>query len=86
MKHDTAAELLHDYLDGELDEALVERLEGHVNQCVTCRGELDGLRLLLERAAALPRSIEPGRDLWPAIARGHIAPGISQPRASAHGS
>ncbi len=68
MKHDIATELLNDYLDGELDAPLVEDLEGHVKQCVTCRGELEGLRQLLAGAAALPRTIEPGRDLWPAIA------------------
>jgi hypothetical protein len=69
MKHDSATEFLHHYLDGELDTPLVEELERHVQQCVTCRGELEGLRQLLAGAAALPRTIEPARDLWPAIAK-----------------
>lgn len=68
MKHETAAELLNDYLDGELDAPLAEELEGHVHRCVTCRRELAGLRQLLATAATLPRSIEPDRDFWPAIA------------------
>jgi hypothetical protein len=68
MKHDTAVELLNDYTDGELEAPQAEELEEHVRQCVTCRRELEGLRQVLEGAAALPRSIEPATDLWPAIA------------------
>lgn len=68
MKHDTAAELLNNAIDGELAAPLAEELDEHVRQCVTCRRELEGLRQLLEGAADLSRSIEPARDLWPAIA------------------
>jgi len=68
MKHDTATKLLNDSIDGELDTPLAKELAEHVRLCVTCRRELEGLRRLLEGAAALPRSIEPARDLWPAIA------------------
>jgi len=68
MKHDTAIELLDDYVDGELEPSLIEALEGHVQRCVACRREVEGLRKLLEDAAALPRSIEPSTDLWPEIA------------------
>lgn len=68
MKHDTAAELLNDYMDGELAAPLVDELDRHIRQCVTCRRELEGLKQLLEVAAALPRSLEPARDLWPDIA------------------
>lgn len=68
MKHDTATKLLNDSIDGELDTPLARELAEHVRQCVTCRRELEGLRRLLEGAAALPRSIEPARDLWPEIA------------------
>lgn len=68
MKHDSAAELLNDYIDGVLEAPMVTDLQNHVRQCVTCRRELEGLKQVLEGAAALPRVIEPPRDLWPAIA------------------
>lgn len=68
MKHDTAVDLLDDYIDGELEPSLAAELEGHVQGCVACRRELEGLRELLDGAAALPRSIEPSKDLWPRIA------------------
>jgi hypothetical protein len=68
MKHDTAIDLLDDYVDGELEPSRAEALETHVQGCVACRRELDMLRKLLDGAAALPRSIEPSKDLWPEIA------------------
>jgi hypothetical protein len=77
MKHEIATELLNDYHDGELAPPLADELEDHVRQCVTCRRELEGLRQLLKGASALPRSIEPARDLWPAIAE------LTQPFGSA---
>lgn len=80
MKHDIATTLLDDYLDGGLAPPLVEELETHVRQCVTCRGEVEGLRQLLDATAALPRSINPSRDLWTAIAD-QIQPGGKPHRA-----
>lgn len=79
MKHDTAADLLNDYLDGDLEAPQVNELEQHVRQCVTCRRELEGLRQLLRGAAALPREVLPERDLWPAIAASTM-PGESAPQ------
>ena len=59
--------VLDDYVDAALereDEALIRR---HLAGCDACRGVERGLRSLLERAATLPESIDPPRDLWPAI-------------------
>ena len=55
---------LNDYLDGELDARAERDLLEHVSGCASCRTELDALRGLLARAAALSDSIEPPHDLW----------------------
>jgi len=57
-----------DYLDGVLDSAEAEGLRAHVATCPSCAEELESIRQLRERAASLPRSVEPSRDLWPGIA------------------
>jgi len=57
-----------DYLDGLLDTAASEKLRAHVAGCASCAEELESIRELRERAASLPRSMEPSRDLWPGIA------------------
>jgi hypothetical protein len=57
-----------DYLDGVLDTAEAEELRAHVAGCPLCAEELESLRELRERAASLPRSLEPSHDLWPGIA------------------
>lgn len=59
---------LDDYLDGRLDTAEADELRRHLASCSGCTDELDSIRDLRERAAALPRSLEPSRDLWPGIA------------------
>jgi hypothetical protein len=57
-----------EYLDGLLDAAGAEELRAHVAACPSCAGELESVRELRERVAALSRSLEPSRDLWPGIA------------------
>ena len=61
--------LLDDHVDGSLDPALAARVEEHLAACPRCRAEVDDLRSLLAATAALPRSLDPGHDLWPGIAR-----------------
>jgi anti-sigma factor RsiW len=61
-------DLVDDYLDGRLDEIEAGKLRKHVEVCSSCAKELESIRELRERAAALPRSLEPPRDLWPGIA------------------
>ena len=56
-----------DYLDGRLDAAVQEDFQAHLAGCSSCAGELASIRELRDLAAALPRSLEPSRDLWPGI-------------------
>jgi anti-sigma factor RsiW len=59
---------LDDYVDGGLSEAEFQELELHLATCAACRDEEQMLRAVLAEAAALPHTLEPPRDLWPAIA------------------
>jgi hypothetical protein len=56
-----------DFLDGRLDAAEEKGLQTHIAGCPSCAGELASIRELRDLAAALPRSLEPPRDLWPGI-------------------
>lgn len=58
---------LYDYVDGVLGSDACARLERHLESCQHCTATLAEMRSLLTRAAALPRSIEPERDLWQRI-------------------
>ena len=58
---------LDDYVDGELSESEYQEVELHVASCAACRENERGLRNLLARAAALPKEMAPGRDLWPGV-------------------
>lgn len=56
-----------DYLDGRLDAEADASIAAHLDRCSDCSQELSELRELRKRAGALRRTIEPPRDLWPAI-------------------
>lgn len=62
------AELLSAYLDRQLVEPEVERLEAHLEECQECHGRLEGLRKLV---ASLRRieSLDPPAELEKAVAR-----------------
>jgi hypothetical protein len=60
-------ERLDDAADGELSPLEQEEVRLHIGSCDSCRSEKEALDSLLEGASALPRSIEPGRDLWEEI-------------------
>jgi predicted anti-sigma-YlaC factor YlaD len=60
--------ILDDYADGDLAEAEFQEVELHLASCAECRREERLLRALLAEAAALPRELPPGRDLWPDLA------------------
>lgn len=60
--------LLGEYIDGELDDARLARVQEHLDRCAECLGEVDGMLELQAGARALPREIAPSRDLWPEIA------------------
>src|SRR5690606_20036329 len=50
-----------------LGEAERRTIERHVRACEACRAELEALRALTARLAALPRTIAPETDLLPGI-------------------
>lgn len=62
--------VLHDLLDGELEPDAAAGAREHVEDCPACRRTLEGLEVLRERARALPREVEPTRDLWAGIEAG----------------
>lgn len=68
MHHTEARELLHDYVDGTLSRDVRAALTEHLARCAACRQEVEDLRALLDAARALPREIEPQRNLWPGVA------------------
>src|SRR5262249_43686764 len=86
MTCDEVRTKLDEYVDGELGEAAFQEIELHLAGCAECRGEERRMRALLARAAALPREIQPGRDLWPELAerlrRGDGAGVVLRPRVA----
>lgn len=57
-------EHLDDYVDGMLTEPQRAETERHLESCETCRLTVEFLRGLQATADAMPREIEPSRDLW----------------------
>lgn len=58
---------LNDYVDGVLSNTELRAVDQHIASCATCAREVEALRALTRRVAALPRSITPERDLRPEI-------------------
>jgi len=58
---------LNEYVDGTLAAHDRASVEAHLADCAPCRAAVAGLRSLSAAAASLPRSIEPGRDLWAGV-------------------
>src|SRR5262245_61388701 len=58
-------------LDGDvvvtIDPATKASVEAHLIDCAVCSDELKALQSVLADARALPRSVMPARDLFPAI-------------------
>jgi len=69
MDHDLALERIDDLVDGVLDAESAAALTVHLAGCADCARERDALLALRAATRALPRAVEPARDLWPAIAR-----------------
>ena len=61
------AHLLQDYLDDALTPAERQTVEAHLPTCPACRAEHEALASVVASVGALPRSLEPPRDLWPEI-------------------
>jgi hypothetical protein len=64
--HDVKTRLQHP--DHAADEILSPEIQAHVEDCAECRHLRDRLAAILDPGFALPREIQPPRDLWPAIA------------------
>jgi len=58
---------LNEYVDGTLAARDRASVEAHLAECAACRAAVGELRSLSAAAASLPKSIEPGRDLWGGI-------------------
>lgn len=56
------------YADASLPESDRAGIEEHVAGCARCQAQLEWLRTLARDTAALPRSLEPTRELWSGIA------------------
>jgi len=65
----TARAQLDDLVDGALDVGAAGALTAHLAGCADCAREHAALLALRRAARALPRAIQPARDLWPAIAQ-----------------
>ena len=64
MTHEVIRHLLDDYVTGELPEDARAPVGEHVAACEICAEEVRGLQRVLERAAELPKSIDPPADAW----------------------
>ena len=65
---DTWTNRLSEYVDGDLPQEELARLEAHLPGCADCRATLAQLRRVVARAQSLDDR-PPTADLWPAIAR-----------------
>ncbi len=68
MNCSEARSLLDNLADGTLAESTAGALNAHLKTCAACRDAEAGARALAARVEALPRAVEPARDLWPGIA------------------
>jgi anti-sigma factor RsiW len=75
MEHRDIRERLNDYAGNALSDGERTAVEDHLKDCADCRNEAAALRTLLDAAAALPRSLEPERDLWPGV-KSRLAPAV----------
>jgi len=68
------------YLDGRLLPEDEKALRNHLAECPVCAEEAEVAQDLRQRAARLPRSLDPPRDLWPEIATRITAETVVQGR------
>jgi glucose/arabinose dehydrogenase/anti-sigma factor RsiW len=67
MTEHLSEERLHGFVDGALDPEERDAVARHLATCETCRREVEAMTALVADARALPRAIDPARDLWPGI-------------------
>lgn len=70
---------LDDALAARLDAATAASMADHRAGCDRCRAEHDEVTALILRARQLPKSLAPGRDLWPGIADRLEAERVARP-------
>ena len=66
-------DLIDGHVAGTLPRGDRESIDRHLTGCAECRADVEAARMLAQPVAALPRAIEPPRNLWPHIER-RIAP------------
>ncbi len=76
MKCADVVDRMDDYLDVTLPQSEQQNLEAHLAGCSDCRERVRSLQSLLCQSAALPKSINPDYDLWPAIVSNIQASGM----------
>jgi len=67
MKCEDFVQRMDDYLDSALPENEQKTIDAHLTECDHCRRQIRSTQALLCQAAALPKTIEPDHDLWPAV-------------------
>jgi hypothetical protein len=78
---------LDEYVDGQMLAGERERLKEHLRECEVCRRALEETTRLAGMVEALPRELEPSRDLWVGIeARLQQQPAESRSRGSRRGA
>ena len=58
---------LNEYVDGTLAAEAQALVEAHLAVCAGCRAAVAELRALVAGAAALPKRVEPARELWTGV-------------------
>jgi len=64
MTHEVIRHLLDDYVTGDLSDEVRAPVADHVAVCAICSAEVESLQRILERAADLPKSIDPPAEAW----------------------
>jgi len=67
MTCDDFRDRVDDFVAGRLSEPERAALSHHVERCESCAADLAAVRALATPLAAVPRSVEPSRDLWPSV-------------------
>jgi hypothetical protein len=73
MRCEQVRDQIEAFVAGTLSGPAAEPISTHAAGCAECAADIAAARSLAPPLAALPRSIQPPRDLWPAIG-GRIAP------------
>ncbi len=68
MNCDEIQARLDAWMEGTLPAAEQATVETHLAGCDRCRAEADALQALVAQARALPRDVQPQRNLWEGIA------------------